>query len=301
MGNLKATEGKPPKPPRVARNGLHILLEIFGSGFHSSRSSELADVVLIAIDFEKLVNIEAGFARRQSCQVGLAILDTKKINQGSLDKLISTYNFVTGPPSYYKRVGQNFSFGESTRIHPSEIVDRIQSLIPPGRNVVLVGHGIACDLCALQILGFQFPVRLSSIIDTSRIAQEILGKKWIRLVDLLERLESPFDKIDLHCAGNDATFTLRALLLLAARGFSNQERDLDGDCDMIDLLQQLSNYPTPYTKDLKVQVSDEWISIRGRQAKTWDKEKADQTRAARRDKREDVDSCFDAFALFDQS
>ena len=294
MGKLICVEGKPPKAPRVARNGLDILLEIFGMGLHFSRPSELVDVVLIAIDFEKFNTIRNRFAKVQDCQVGLAILDTKKINEVSLDRLISTYNFVVGAPSYHKKVSHRFAFGETIHIRPSEIKDRIQSLIPPARNVVFVGHTTSCELHTLSILGFQFPVLLSAALDTHWIGKEVFEGMSMRLIDLLLRLGFCFDEGDLHCAGNDATFTLKALLRLAVRGFLDQERDLDGDCNMIEVLQELSNYPILRGGDLNGPLLRRW-------QRTWDQEKNDQIRAAREHKRETVDSFSDAFAIFDQS
>ena len=252
-------------------------------GSRSSRSSKLVDVVLIAIDFENFSHYDNGYALKSSSQLGLAILDTKEINEVSPDKLISTYNFVWGSPSYYRRKAYKFSFGETIKIRYSEIADRIQSLIPRARNIVFVGHSVCQEIRALRILGFQFPVLLSAILDTAGIGKDILGH-WMSLSQLLLRLECSFDNRKLHCAGNDAAFTLKALLLLAARGFSKQEQDLDGDCNMTDVLQQISNYPKPQSRT--------W---------TWDQEKIDEIRAARKQKREDEEICLNAFALIEPS
>jgi DNA polymerase III epsilon subunit-like protein len=90
----------------------------------------------------------------------------------------------------------------------------IESLIPKSRHVVLVGHDIRNDLHAMRSLNFDFPASIISILDTSRITRE-LDVTVSSLTDLLEVFQCPFDK--LHCAGNDAHFTLRALLLLAIK------------------------------------------------------------------------------------
>jgi CRISPR/Cas system endoribonuclease Cas6 (RAMP superfamily) len=96
-----------PMLPRITKNGLHILHEIFRLADDSSRLSRLSDVILIAIDFENINNIKSGFSQTNNCEVGLANFDTKEINQLSPDSLISTFNFATGSPSYLAKVPKN--------------------------------------------------------------------------------------------------------------------------------------------------------------------------------------------------
>jgi hypothetical protein len=160
--------------PSIAKNGLGILHEILRLDSGSFRSPRLSDVVLISIDFEHINTIKSRFSQKNSCQVGLAILDTKEINQVSPDKLISTYNFATGSPSYVKKASEKFIFGKTIKIRPSDMADRIQSFIPAARNIVFVGHGITNDLQDLQALGFQFPVVLSGVLDTFQVANKVL-------------------------------------------------------------------------------------------------------------------------------
>jgi CRISPR/Cas system endoribonuclease Cas6 (RAMP superfamily) len=109
----------------IAKNGLHILHEIFRLECYSFRSPRLSDVVLIAIDFENINTIKSGFSHKNNYQVSLAVLDTKEINQVSPDKLISTYNFATGSPSYLRKASEKFIFGETITIRPSDLADCI--------------------------------------------------------------------------------------------------------------------------------------------------------------------------------
>lgn len=127
LAPMKNTEMEVMHPidPSIAKNGLHILHEIFRLGDHSSRSPSLSDVVLIAIDFENINTIKSGFSQKHNCQAGLAIFDTKEIGQVSPNKLISTYNFATGSPSYLAKASKKFIFGEIIIICPSDMVDRI--------------------------------------------------------------------------------------------------------------------------------------------------------------------------------
>jgi hypothetical protein len=274
----------------IAKNGLHILHEVFRLECYSFRSPRLSDAVLIAIDFENINTIKSGFSHKNNCQVGLAVLDTKKINQVSPDKLISTYNFATGSPSYLRKASEKFIFGETITIRPSDMADCIQSSIPPARNIVFVGHGIVNDLQALQALGFQFPVLLSGVLDTFQVANEVFQFWAGSLSDLLLSLGCSFNR--LHCAGNDANFTLRALLLLAVQGFTDQQRDQVGDYDTLGILQQISTCPIPHWVDPEVRALEKREKRRERsrkhQSKTWDKEKQEQIRAARKIKKEGI-------------
>ena len=117
-----------PIVPSIAKNELYILHEIFR--LHSSRSPRLLDVVLIAIDFENINTIKSGFSQKNHCQVGLAIFNTKEINQVSLNILILTYNFATGSPLYPTKASKKFIFRETITICLLDIAIYIQSFIP---------------------------------------------------------------------------------------------------------------------------------------------------------------------------
>ena len=86
----------------------------------------------------------------------------------------------------------------------------------------MVGHSIACDLKILSRLGVDVydiaPV--VGIFDTHRMARKVFGEssgttlKSSSLGDVLEELGCPVQRQELHVAGNDATFTLWAMLWL---------------------------------------------------------------------------------------
>ena len=247
----REVETTPPSLRSIARNGLSLLLEIFGLSCNSPRSSSISDIVIIAIDFENIGSIKNGFTQKQNCQVGLALLDTKDLRRVSPSKLISTYNFATGSPSYLAKASKKFLFGESITTQASDMLDRIESVIPQARNMVFVGHGIINDLWALHTLGFKFSALLLSILDTSRVANEVFENWAGSLGELLGSLECSYNS--LHCAGNDANFTLRALLLLVARGYTKQQPDQDKDSEMLAILQQTGTIPIPYRPDLELE------------------------------------------------
>jgi hypothetical protein len=95
-------------------------------------------------------------------------------------------------------------------------------------------------MCRLQALGFRFPVRrCSTLLDTAKIAEESFGY-WVgSLSKVLRTLGCPYD--GLHCAGNDANFTLKALFLLAAKGLGRSDKDRD----MVNILWQIGKKEIP--------------------------------------------------------
>jgi DNA polymerase III epsilon subunit-like protein len=106
------------------------------------------------------------------------------------------------------------------------MLKNIESLIPRSRNVVLVGHEIRRKLHAPRLLNFEFPTSVVGILDTCRIFRE-LDVNASSLEYLLEVFQCPFDKF--RCAGNDATFTLRVLLLLVVRAHTKKNHSIAGD------------------------------------------------------------------------
>ncbi|KAI0968264.1 hypothetical protein F4678DRAFT_482221 [Xylaria arbuscula] len=197
------------KRPTISKNGLQILREALGSDF-----------ILVSIDFENTNNIRSGFTRSKDCQVGLATLDTRDLQRDDSlpEDLITTYNFITGSADYASRVSSKFTFGKCSVIDPSDIVKNIQSVIPQGRHVILLGFAVHNELNILHRLGFDFSAftstsTSSTIVDVHPVAREVLEPWNGGLRRLLRRVGCPYDC--LHCGGNDANFTLKASLLLA--------------------------------------------------------------------------------------
>ena len=268
-----------------------MLLEVLGLSHSNSRSSTLNDVIIIAIDFEYIQTIKSGFAQKTDSQVGFAILDTKDLRQIQSEvpeqtQLISTFNFVTGSSSYVTKVSNKFLFGKTITIPSSSMAHIIQSRIPKDRNVMLVGHGVSSELHILQFLGFKFS-RPPGILDTSRVADEVFQIWNGSLRDLLILLECPFKK--LHIAGNDANFTLRALLLLAVKWCMNQQRQKNDK--ILNILRHIStstrSIPSYIDPEIKAAEKREKRLMKSRkyQSKSWSQEQQDQIRDARARKR----------------
>lgn len=84
------------------------------------------------------------------------------------------------------------------------------------RNIVLVGHGIKNEVDYLKCLDFPLDKAQNVVLrmDTSSILSN--KKNQVGLSSLLELLEIEVDKTHLHNAGNDAAYTLRALLTIVS-------------------------------------------------------------------------------------
>lgn len=109
--------------------------------------------------------------------------------------------------------------------------DKYSQASPGLRTVVIVGHSPQRDLEIIRRLGVLINciVPVAAILDTHRLSRHILGPdspirreelaplRKHALSDVLTELFVPYDWHDLHNAGNDATYTLYALILLAAR------------------------------------------------------------------------------------
>ena len=88
-----------------------------------------------------------------------------------------------------------------------------------GSVVVLILHGAREDIKVLENLGIDLHALF--IIDTVKAAQNPLGLSYrYSLEKLLEALDISFT--NLHAAGNDAHFALRAFLMIAVRDAERQ-------------------------------------------------------------------------------
>lgn len=254
----------------ISKSGLRVLQEALGlEGPHSTRP------ILLAMDFEHTQKFMNGFPHNETGQVGLATLDTRRLHTSPLEELISTHSLVSGFSSYVSKVSNRVIFGETTVVKPAEILQKIQSLIPSDRDIILIGHGVRAELAILETLGFTFS-RICSIIDTPDVAREVLGSPNYKLKKLLKTLGCPRDR--LHTAGNDAHFTLRAALLLVARDFP------DHDHPTIDILRSIAMEPLAHQVRAEATREEKRIArlnSRKYQSQFWTDEQKAELRAQR--------------------
>jgi hypothetical protein len=193
------------------------------------------DVIFVAIDFE--------YKKDDITEFGLSFLDTRNLSPSIIcpyneDLIVTSHlslrqpreEFLFGNTTYPDNkatlaawIKAAFSISACTCIDFPEDANCAHHL----RNIVLVGHGIQADLRLLNVLGVNLfelaPV--VAILDTDYLSRLIFNRGF-KLGALVTELFCANPKIDLlgcHNAGNDACFTLNAVLMLAIRSVSGRE------------------------------------------------------------------------------
>lgn len=187
--------------------------------------SAIKDLLIVSLDIEGYIGGLPDHLTKENgeYQVGLSLLDTRnlqpRIENATLpdtqhEPLLQTHHFCLGPEKYFKKKSRKFCFGQSRHVTLEDLRDKIQMLIRK-RDVILVVHGGKGDLTFLKTA--QIHIRPLYVVDTQKAAQSPLQLDYrCSLKAMLTLLKCSFDPEMLHNAGNDANFTLRALLLIAA-------------------------------------------------------------------------------------
>ncbi|KAF2091367.1 hypothetical protein K490DRAFT_31204, partial [Saccharata proteae CBS 121410] len=177
------------------------------------------DVIFIALDLEAWE-----FDHRIITEVGIATLDTRDLTSAdpsdpnSFLRHVKASHFII--KNHEKHVNRKFvrgcprmfHFGTSKKVLLHQMVDHLDAAFITARKMVLVGHDLKGDIKYLNDLNFS-PTAARTVVaqlDTQKIANEMflpsaLGK-------LLEALEIHAENF--HNAGNDAMFTMQALVLM---------------------------------------------------------------------------------------
>ncbi|KAE8451292.1 hypothetical protein EG329_004457 [Mollisiaceae sp. DMI_Dod_QoI] len=208
-------------------------------------------VIFISVDVEAYEK-----NHKQITEIGVATLDTLDITklapgQGGenwMQKIRARHFriiehrhlinklFVTGCPD-------NFEFGESEFIsirdapsviascfkHPfSDKGNTSAENIQPKRNIVLVGHNISADITFLKDIGYDV-TNLSNLWDTVDTADMWKYLKHetdsTKLAAILHDLN--LDGWNLHNAGNDAVYTLQAMIGTAIKHVTDKDKPQD--------------------------------------------------------------------------
>lgn len=184
------------------------------------------------------VDVEA-FERDQKCitEIGISTLDTEDLigttsgGTGSInwgEKIVSRHfrireyghlrnkAFVEGCPA-------DFCFGKSDWLKEMEAPSAIRSCFTPAapvstgdgaKRVVLVAHNVEADIKYLQSLGLQPLALANDFLDTSNLYQALRRQdRQPSLASVL--LDLGIAAKYLHNAGNDARYTLQAMLTMA--------------------------------------------------------------------------------------
>ena len=215
--------------------GLPFISNVSNIPNENENENEYTDILFVCFDFENGQQIKSHAAsgtfgnRKILAQAGISIFDPRILSSNSSKEVLTTYNFgFGGSPSNRRNVDRKFFFGETIWLSQlANLLPSIEKLLDRSRNIVLVGHGLNGDCQTLRSLGFDFDSSIVGYIDTADVARTIFGQPsgqyepptvtTFRLKDLLARLGLIVEGC--HIGGNDANFTLRALLLLAVEIF----------------------------------------------------------------------------------
>ncbi|KAI0098971.1 hypothetical protein F4776DRAFT_658389 [Hypoxylon sp. NC0597] len=169
-------------------------------------------------------------------EVGLAVLDTHDIlnvppgtDGRDWFPLIRSYHFIIREHinkvncRYLHGCPHLFNFGNSEFVYSRDISRRIGTIIGDNesddeRPVVMVGHDIRQDLNYLQKVGFNVwrVPHFVDEIDTKSMFQRLQKSSNGRgLATVCDELGIPGQNF--HNAGNDATYTLRAMIVMAVK------------------------------------------------------------------------------------
>jgi hypothetical protein len=207
-----------------------------------------SDFILVSIDFENGTRLQScaalGHVGSKPCEAGISIFDTRTLSSpsGSPEETFETYNIGLGKhsPSSRRKYNYRFLFGETRWIRLEDLSDHMEQFIDRTRNIILVGHSFDEEKHVLQALGFDLKTSIVGILDTETLANTILGPPFMRgsrrLRNILLQLGCELEGF--YSAGNDANFTLRALLLLAVQHYAGLE---NLDCGTLQRLEKIKN------------------------------------------------------------
>jgi len=265
----------------ITSNGLQLLRESLRLPTEPSELGSVRDAIFVSIDFENASSIKES-ARNFQGQLGVAILDTGDLVPSSSGSIITTYNFVTGPSSYCTSATRKFLFGKTIMISQQDMITRLESIIARTKDIILVGHDFRHDLQVLRHLNFDIQTSVLGILDTMRIASEVIPTCSGTLRDILRELQCPFDK--LHSAGNDAHFTLRALLLLAVKSYADKTLRHE-DQQRLESIRAVAQFHLPQQPEShdrgRKKKMKRFQRSRKHQAKLWDIDTQERIRAER--------------------
>ncbi|RSL76253.1 hypothetical protein CEP51_010122 [Fusarium floridanum] len=157
----------------------------------------------------------------QKFHLGVSIFDTRTLeafrngspNENHLEPAVQSHHYVVNDPFFFYKKTRQFPFRDPETISVSDLAVNIkEQVLPP---TIIVAHGPVKEFQVLKRLGVSLD-RLY-VFDTSLIPRELLQDPYApTLGGLLQKLGIPYEEHLLHVAGNDARFTLQALLMMIA-------------------------------------------------------------------------------------
>ncbi|KAK1596140.1 uncharacterized protein LY79DRAFT_479318, partial [Colletotrichum navitas] len=248
--------------------------------------SSMRDVLFVGLDIDTYQGYDQLIGDQQ-LHIGVSILDTRVLEDMLLNptaanyqEAITSYQFTVGESAYCKRASKNFLFGLSQPISITELKPKIDALLSK-RDYILVLHGTHSDFKILQHLKIDLPAQSLYVVDTNKAAQSPL-KLYYRysLEKLLEALQIPY--ANLHAAGNDAHYCLRALLMIAV--FDAERYPSEQYKALLHLFRATAQAPRPLTRGEIWQMEEPQREAH-REAKSQSRSRRKAKRAARTNRR----------------
>ncbi|KAF2764236.1 hypothetical protein EJ03DRAFT_355936 [Teratosphaeria nubilosa] len=222
------------------RQEITLLQHLLGITSAGTAREAPTDPVFISIDCEAFEHDQSKIT-----EVGVAVLDCRDVSgldphgrQQWLNKMkyahfrpVEYWNLVN--KRFIKGCAESFNFGTTTWVMEADIAGVLKRVFrspsqlanaatfdndfaPEDRNVIFVGHGAANDEQYLRRLGFS--LRTDAVISRTMDTQQLAGggkKNGVALWRLA--LSLSLDAVNLHNAGNDAAYTLQALVAIALK------------------------------------------------------------------------------------
>ncbi|KAM0328488.1 hypothetical protein ACHAQA_004895 [Verticillium albo-atrum] len=219
--------------------------------------SSMKDVLLVAVDVDSNNRTEEACPDQQ-LHIGVSLFDPRRLQKllgeelpdtARFQHLIDSYQFTVGDSAYCQKATEKFLFGQSSPVLLSQIQTKLEELTA-GRDFALVFHSAQWDLKTLNKIGVDVTA-LGPLytFDTVKVAQWPLQLHYrLDLGKLCRALDiSPGN---LHAAGNDAHFTLRALLMLAVKDAKRLQmlHGCSNYTELLQLLRYVAQAPRPTSR-----------------------------------------------------
>ncbi len=213
--------------------------------------SLLADVLVVSVDIDTgSFESYRVLSDEKQYSIGISVLDTRTI-QGSITDsvhdqssghMIQSFQFTIGQGKYVGRARGRFLFGDTKAITFSELKPEFEAIVG-GREYILAFHGVTEDMRVLRQL--DIGQQAQCVVDTAHASQFPLRRKSKPSSEvMLDMLEIHFD--NLHAAGNDAPFVLKALVMIAVRDAKTQHVVPNIDVlSVLTALERIARAPTP--------------------------------------------------------
>jgi hypothetical protein len=206
-------------------------------------------------------------------ELGIATFSTQDLNPTTpfspspTAKFIETHQYSTSHSSWkfeesYDSDVTDFQecvFQQTTKVSQTNIPALITCALripnpAPSRRlfrvIILVGHGIKSDLRILAKLGIDIYqiAPILAIVDTDVMSRDILGSSYpaplmnFNLGDLLRELNCPYRDSELGNAGNYATYTLHAMIMLIIKNSAGWWAQGSVNLERMEVLQQVTEW-----------------------------------------------------------